>query len=361
MPTLKSSNLPSPPTNTSGWPWITDIYNTNKFQNNSQWPKISIVTPSYNQGQYLEETIRSVLLQGYPNLEYIIIDGGSTDNSVDIIKKYEPWITYWVSEKDNGQVDAINKGLKLATGDIIAYINSDDYYTPNVFFTVANILKKNNYSHFVTSACSFVNPDHTIQTTHYPKIPKSRSELLLSPNNAVVAKDYLKILQPSTFWRRSVIENIGFFDENYNFCFDREYWIRSLFNDCNYFISNTIFSYFRLHEGSKTVSSGNYFRDEDIIITKKYSKFLSPKEQLKVENIISISNQQNQFYLQIDECNSFSDINKFLSKHLFKPIYGYNNFRFWKNITTILKQYFKISLTYSNKRNRYYRKSKTIN
>ena len=96
------------------------------------WPKISIVTPSYNQGEFLEETIRAVLLQNYPNLEYFIMDGGSTDNSVEIIKTYKPWLTYWVSEKDKGQADAINKGFERVTGDILAWLNSDDTYEPDI-------------------------------------------------------------------------------------------------------------------------------------------------------------------------------------------------------------------------------------
>src|SRR5262249_19241824 len=99
-------------------------------------------TPSFNQGQFLEETIRSVLLQGYPNLEYLIIDGGSTDRSVEIIKKYEPWLAYWVSEPDRGQSHAINKGFKRATGEILAWLNSDDIYLPCTLIKVCRVFLK---------------------------------------------------------------------------------------------------------------------------------------------------------------------------------------------------------------------------
>ena len=95
------------------------------------WPRISVVTPSFNQGEFIEETIRSILLQGYPNLEYIVMDGGSTDNSVEIIKKYSPWLSYWISEPDAGQSDAINRGLKQASGDFATWINSDDLLCKN--------------------------------------------------------------------------------------------------------------------------------------------------------------------------------------------------------------------------------------
>ena len=112
---------------------------------NKTYPKISVITPSYNQGIYIEETIQSVLNQNYPNLEYIIIDGGSSDSTVEVIKKYESKIDFWVSEKDKGQADAINRGFAKATGDILCWLNSDDYFFPDTLKYVAsqlNIEKK---------------------------------------------------------------------------------------------------------------------------------------------------------------------------------------------------------------------------
>src|SRR5437763_884238 len=106
------------------------------------FPKITVITPSYNQGKFLEETIVSVISQGYPNLEYMLIDGGSTDNSIDIIKKYRTYFSYWISEKDSGQSEAINKGLKKATGEIISWLNSDDLYTAGCLQHVAEHFAK---------------------------------------------------------------------------------------------------------------------------------------------------------------------------------------------------------------------------
>ena len=124
-PTL--AELPPPPAGNTGWPWTVETPRLPQARpDGTPWQRISIVTPSYNQGQFIEETIRSILLQGYPDLEYIIIDGGSTDQSVELIKKYEPWLTYWVSEKDRGQTHAINKGLQSCTGRYLNWINSDD-------------------------------------------------------------------------------------------------------------------------------------------------------------------------------------------------------------------------------------------
>lgn len=122
----------------NGWPWTEGCEPLSEEKADGEsWPRISIVTPSFNQGRFIEETIRSVLLQGYPNLEYIIMDGGSTDSTADIIKKYKPWLAHSASEPDDGQADAINKGWSMADGEILAWLNSDDVYAPKAFQMVA--------------------------------------------------------------------------------------------------------------------------------------------------------------------------------------------------------------------------------
>ena len=118
-------DLPPPPPGKRGWPWIeASVELPDPMPDGQEWPRVSIVTPSYQQGPFIEETIRSVLLQGYPNLEYIVIDGGSTDETVAILRKYEKWIAYWVSEADKGQSEAINKGFAKASGDLFGWPNA---------------------------------------------------------------------------------------------------------------------------------------------------------------------------------------------------------------------------------------------
>ena len=143
-----------------GWVWQQEITPEQKnIKNNLCLPKITIVTPSYNQGQFLEETIRSVILQGYKNLEYIVIDGGSTDNSLEIIHKYQDYLTYWVSEPDEGQAEAINKGFNLATGDIFAFLNSDDVYLPETLAKVGKFFAESSQIDFLCGQTEFINQD----------------------------------------------------------------------------------------------------------------------------------------------------------------------------------------------------------
>src|SRR6266568_7556231 len=134
------AELPPPPIDRVGWPWTEAKDWLPELQPNGQaWPKVTIVTPSYNQGHFLEETIRSVLLQGYPDLEYIVIDGGSTDGSIEIIQRYSKELAHWSSEPDGGPAAGLNKGFRGATGEIFSFLNADDFYLPGAFYRIANI------------------------------------------------------------------------------------------------------------------------------------------------------------------------------------------------------------------------------
>src|SRR5688572_13335615 len=191
--------------------------------NGSPWPKISIVTPSFNQGKYIEETIRSVIMQGYPNLEYFVIDGGSTDNSAEIIKKYEKDLAYWVSEKDNGQTHAINKGLARATGDIIAYVNSDDLYMPYTFKLVAELFAQHKL-HWLTGIQSRLVSENVIS-------PKRDAVKLFSrelyQKGYHVGSLFGWNQQCSTFWSADLFNKVGRkFDESFNHAMDVDMWIR---------------------------------------------------------------------------------------------------------------------------------------
>lgn len=187
-------------------------------------PRISIITPSYNQGHFIEETIRSVLLQGYPNLEYIIIDGGSTDHTVEIIKKYESQIAYWVSEPDQGQTHAINKGLTRATGEILAYLNSDDYYLPGTLLKVAEYFQKFPQTALLHGRCRYVNEQGEKIGEQFGNIYQLEEILDLWG----VWWNQRQFVQPEVFWSRQITEQIGCFNEALFFVMDYEYWLRIL-------------------------------------------------------------------------------------------------------------------------------------
>jgi glycosyltransferase involved in cell wall biosynthesis len=180
-------------------------------------PKLSIVTPSFNQSRFLEQTIRSVLDQGYPNLEYIIVDGGSSDGSVDIIRRYAHRLSYWVSERDLGQTDALNKGFALATGDIVAWVNSDDFYYPGAFAAAVAAFQADPGLGFVYGRGNRVNESGDVIREFEATRPFDLEVL-------VYGVDY--ILQPSTFMRRQALHAVGPFDPALHYAFDWELWMR---------------------------------------------------------------------------------------------------------------------------------------
>jgi glycosyltransferase involved in cell wall biosynthesis len=181
------------------------------------WPKISIVTPSFNQGQFIEDTIQSVLSQNYPNLEYIIIDGGSTDNSVEIIKKYEKHLTYWISEPDRGHAHALNKGFAKSTGEIMAWINSDDKYFPWTFETVAEVFTQFNDIEWLTGHPAFFDIKGRLRKGKGSF--KNKYDFLLG--------NYMWIQQESTFWKKSLWDKSGGqVNEQQELMVDGELWTR---------------------------------------------------------------------------------------------------------------------------------------
>lgn len=251
----KISQLPPPPTGKTGWPWTEESTQLPEVMaDGSPWPRISIVTPSYNQGQFIEETIRSVLLQGYTNLEYIIIDGGSTDGSVEIIKKYEPWLSYWVSEKDRGQSHAINKGFERSSGDIMVWLNSDDIYFPAVLSLVAMQLSNGN-SGWLTGTFKIGESINKAGITTF-KAPPDIENWLLPWNHR------WGITQPSTFWKRSLWDKYGPLDTKYNYTFDHILFTRFYSHQKPIVIMQPL-SFYRLHSESKTTNNWIYFHHEN--------------------------------------------------------------------------------------------------
>jgi glycosyltransferase involved in cell wall biosynthesis len=184
--------------------------------NNLGWPKISVVTPSFNQGQYIEATIRSVLEQDYPNLEYIIMDGGSTDNTVEVIEKYSEHLAYWVSEPDEGQTDALIKGFDRASGDIFCWLCSDDLFENRTLREVAEVFGEHPDWQVVYGDSFWIDADG--RPIRFKKeIPFIRFIWMYDHN-------YLP--QPSTFWRRGIYEEVGGLDARMKLAMDGDLWIR---------------------------------------------------------------------------------------------------------------------------------------
>lgn len=249
--------LPPPPANKTDWPWTEESPQLpNTMDNGKPWPKISIVTPSYNKAQFIEETIRSVLLQGYPNLEYIIIDGVSTDNSIDIIRKYESWLSYWVSEPDKGQSDAINKGWQHSSGEILAYINADDTYESNALQMIANFLSEQTDVEMVYGDCNLIDK----KGQFIRKAPAKDFDL-----KPLVCNEWF-IPQQSTFVRHRVIKEVGKMNENLHLVMDWELWLRIALKGFKIYYLPKILANFRQYDEIKTFTQPESSAEEKISV-----------------------------------------------------------------------------------------------
>lgn len=244
-PTL--AELPPPPPGKEGWPWTEGSPSLpDQMPDGRPWPRVSLVTPSYNQDPFIEETIRSVLLQGYPALEYIVIDGGSRDNSVEIIKKYERYLAYWVSEADRGQADAINKGFQRGTGELGCYLNSDDILCRGTLENAAKILSGNGRQE--KWMCSRIQI--------YFEYKPERS-FFWSANPRISFEKYLcgqSFGQQGVFWRLEAAKQIPF-DPRYQFCLDHAFFAELFYRYGPPVLSDHLSAVFRLHRQSKSFTT----------------------------------------------------------------------------------------------------------
>jgi glycosyltransferase involved in cell wall biosynthesis len=179
--------------------------------------RLSIITPSFNQAGFIDRTIRSVLDQGWPDLEYVVVDGGSTDGSVEIIKRYEDRLAWWVSEPDGGQTDALNKALRRVTGNVVAYINSDDYYLPGAFGKAMALMAQSD-ALWMAGAAQFAGPGGERIATWRAQPPQGRRHVWVRAPWGVP--------QAATFWRREAFERYGLFREDMHYVFDTEFGLR---------------------------------------------------------------------------------------------------------------------------------------
>ncbi len=205
-------------------------------------PRVSIVTPSYNQGHFLPETIRSVLSQDYPNLEYIIVDGGSTDSSVEIIHQYADKLAWWVSERDQGHADALNKGFAHATGDIFAWLNSDDTYQPGAIHLAVDYLLAHPAVSMVYADANLID-ERGQYLGKFPSRPTDYARML---------DGYVHIPQATTFFWQRLWEQVGPLDLTLKYSFDYDLWVRLAKIAPVAYVSQ-VWANFRLHEAGKTV------------------------------------------------------------------------------------------------------------
>lgn len=220
-------------------------------------PLVSIVTPSFNSASFLPETLDCILAQTYQPIEQIVVDGGSTDGTIEILKRYEgKYNLRWISEKDRGQTDAINKGMRMAKGDIIAWLSADDLYYPDTVQKVVDYFESNPECKALFGRCAVIYSDGTFSHDYIESGPMRNLsmeerkhptfETLLKKNSGVIP-------EPATFWKRDVVDKIGYFDESFHYTMDYEYWLRISKHFQFGFIDERLAA-FRIHEASKSGS-----------------------------------------------------------------------------------------------------------
>ncbi|MDD5222754.1 MAG: glycosyltransferase family 2 protein [bacterium] len=280
----KLSDLPPLSSGETGWPWDEECEQLpGTMPGGKSWPRIGIVTPSYNQGRFIEETIRSVLLQGYPCLDYVIMDGGSSDQSVEIIKKYEPWLKSWKSGPDQGQTHAINEGWEKLEVDILAWLNSDDVYLPDALKKAARYLSDNPEAVLAYGDALYIDENGKILLRGNSRDFDPR-ELLLGHK-----RNYIP--QPAVFLRSEIVKKVGELDEAFDFAMDSEFWLRIGFEHKVKYLRNEWLAKVRKHQETKTTRCAGKAAEEYVDILNKYSKYLTQADDLpKYQEVLSEAN-----------------------------------------------------------------------
>lgn len=243
------------------------------------YPSISVVIPSFNQGQYIEGTLISIIGQQYPNLEIIVVDGGSTDNTVEILKKYSKQITYWHSQKDNGQADAINQGMNLSSSEVVCWLNSDDMYLPGTLLDIGKRFWGHTDENYLIYGAAV--------TINQTEAHLSSEAYISAPFEPIKLTYYDFIVQPSTFWTRKLWQCTGELNISYSYVLDWEWFIRaSRITEFEYVPK--FYSVYRFHDFHKTSNGGVERRKEIIEVVKKYSSAYWINLYLEVESRYSL-------------------------------------------------------------------------
>jgi GT2 family glycosyltransferase len=278
----KLSELPAPPSGQSGWPWTEESRRLpSQTREGCPWPRISVITPSFNQGEFIEATIRSILLQGYPNLECIVMDGGSTDNSVEVIKKYSPWLTYWISEQDNGQSDAINRGLKIASGDFATWINSDDMLCKNALTEHGSRIGFDSSLVYV-GICAHTDENGKILSMHRGRV-HSLEDLLRIPE---VWRKGGNIVQPEVLFSRKLALQVGGLNPDNYYTMDYELWGKFFLAGAKFEYTEIPFGMHRRHLEQKS-NNGLQLTESLIPIAMNFvslAKFLSTEKKESIRS-----------------------------------------------------------------------------